>query len=276
VYGESKWGICFDTFALNRLSFEVATSARQIDSSITNTEARRVIYAAVLRHELEHAIQELVIAEAVVAGVIGVTELWNQEFSNTGSYRETIASHFEHLDVLKNVTKVPPRKQNVIRRVLQRLPAPMVYRDWEFVAVDQLDEKFEKQLRLQTNTESVSSQVRTRVNGNYRSRYLEVPLYSWLGNGLALEISGLDLRAMSLDCKKVLRFLKKDGLAVELELGLFAEKSSDHDLKLLGAGRPIKFACHDWDQVPEKVLSEIASAAQISKSELVEKLRKHL
>jgi len=124
--------------------------------------------------------------------------------------------------------------------------------------------------------QEVSNEARALIGGKIRSKYMDIPAYSWKG-GTSFPISGIDLRAQSLDCKQLKRFMVKDGLARYFNGELQALPASDHSLKIVNnASRPIKFDCHDWDTVPDRVVSQIAVAAGIEKSEFVDRVRKYL
>jgi len=275
-YGEKAWGIYFDSFAMTRLSIEIATLARGIDPSITNTEARKVLYAEVMRHEIEHAIQEILLAKSLQAGAIDVGRAKVADFSKKGSYRETIASHFEHLESLQGVRGVDKRSQNIIRHVSESLGEPSVYRDWRNVSIAELDNRYERELGVSSPNQDLSKEVRGLVGGRIQSKYIDIPAYSWKG-GNSFPLSGLDLRAQSLDCKKLKRFMVKDGLARYFNGELQAVQAPDHSLKIVNNySRPIKFDCHDWDSVPDHVVGQIAHAIGIEKRLFVDRVRQYL
>jgi hypothetical protein len=276
-HGESGWGIYFDTFAMTRFSIEVASLARLLDPSVTNSQTRKVVYAAVLRHELEHAIQELLLAKAIQAKTIAIADVASKSFSKTYSYRETIASHFENLDALVGLAKIPTQTINIIRRVLQTLPLPPVYDAWKSSSIEMLDSKYELELGLHPlNPLGEPSYLeRGLFKGRAKSAYIDIPIYAWQGNGLKLKLNGLDLRAQSLDCKKLLRLIRKGGLASHFGVEIEVQKSSDHDVKIGNPySRPIKFGCHDWDSVPNDVVGQLAAATGVSRSEFVDRIRK--
>ena len=275
-YGEKAWGIYFDSFAMNRLSIEIATIARQIDPSITNTQARKVLYAEVMRHEIEHAIQEILLAKSLQAGTIDVSRAMAADFSKKGSYRETIASHFEHLEALQGVRGVDVRRQNILRHVIETTGEPPVYSAWRHESISYLDGRYETELGVTLPTQELSNEVRSLIGGKIRSKYIDIPAYSWKG-GTSFPLSGIDLRAQSLDCKKLRRFLEKDGLARYFNGELHAIPAPDHPLKIGNStSRPIKFGCHDWDTVPDHVVGQLAEAVGLEKREFVDRVRKYI
>jgi hypothetical protein len=275
-YGEQAWGIYFDSFAMTRLSIEIATIARQIDPSITNTQARKVLYAEVMRHEIEHAIQELLLAKSLQSGTIDVAKAHAADFSKKRSYRETIASHFEHMDTLQSVRGVDQRSQNIIRHVIEAIGEPPVYREWRQESIASLDSRYETELGVTLPKQELSNEVRALVGGKRSSKYIDIPAYSWKG-GTSFPLTGLDLRAQSLDCKKLKRFIVKDGLARYFNGELHAVHAPDHSLKILNDySRPIKFDCHDWDSVPDHVVGQIAAAIGIEKRQFVDRVRQYI
>jgi hypothetical protein len=276
-YGDKAWGIYFDSFAMTRLSIEIGTLARRIDAAITNTQSRKVLYAEVMRHEIEHAIQELLLAKSLSAGTIDVPRAKAAEFSQNRSYRETIASHFEHLDTLQGIRGISQREINILRHVIETLGEPPVYEDWRSKSIVDLDIRYEQDLGVVSHNQELSNEVRELVGGKRKSKYLDIPTYSWKGNGLAIPLNGIDLRAQSLDCKKLQRFMVKDGLARYFNGELVAVQAPDHSLKIRNTNlRPIKFDCHDWDEVPERVIGQLAIAIGIKKGDFVERVRQYL
>ena len=274
LYGEEQWGIYLDIFAMNRFSVEIATKARILDRSVKNSEARTVTYSEVLRHELEHAIQELILAKAVARGFFDLSNIDDKKFNKTGSYRETLASHFEHLDAIPRVKGLEIRKVNLIRTVLSSAPAPRVYGEWKSRDVQQLDERYERELGIWSGGEPSSSIERRLVNGSFKSDYLTVPVYASFGNTLRLSLRGFDLRAQSVDCKKLMRFLKREGLGKHFSPDISVKKSSDHEVQIESPrSMPIKISCHDWDNVPDHVIGQIAGVVEMNRSPLVAKLR---
>ena len=276
-YGDKAWGIYFDSFAMTRLSIEIATLARRIDPAITNTQSRKLLYAEVMRHEIEHAIQELLLAKSLNEGTIDVPRAKAADFSQKRSYRETIASHFEHLDNLHGIRGISQREINILRHVIETLGEPPVYADWRYKSIADLDMRYERELGVVSPNQELSNEVRELVGGKRNSKYLDIPAYSWKGNGLSLPLTGIDLRAQSLDCKKLKRFMVRDGLAKFFDGELVAVPAPDHSLKILNRNiRPIKFDCHDWDTVPDRVIGQIATGIGIEKRDFVERVRQYL
>jgi len=273
-YGQARWGIWFDAFAMTRLSMEVATIARLINPGITNSESQKVVYASVMRHEIEHAIQELLLAKSVQANDFNLADLTNAPFNVPGSYRETIASHFEHLDSLSGLSKIQTSRVNLIRHALQGMAAPPVYDAWRSTSIQHLDNTYESDLGVVENLGTISGEERRLVNGRSKSSYIDIPVYLWFGNGLGLTLTGVDLRANTIDCKKMLRLMKRGGLTRMFGDDIQAVWSSDHDLKVKNPVlRPIKFSCHDWDSVPDNVLAQFAMATGLSVRQFVERVR---
>jgi len=277
IFGEKRWGIYFDTFAMNRLSFEIGTIARQLDHSISNTSARKVLYAEVMRHELEHAVQELLIAKALKNKSITRASVKSANFSKKGSYREVIASHFEHFDKLEGLRGEDGRHVEILRFVMKNHHKPGVYNRWRSESIESLDSTYEIDLGILANIGEASSTERKLFGGKRSSKYIDIPTYSWLGNGLRLPLTGVDLRAQSIPCKKLERFMIKDGLAKYFQGELRAIPASDHSLKIVNHSlRPIKFDCHDWDIVPDRVISQLSVATGLNKFDFVDRIRKHI
>lgn len=277
IFGANKWGIYFDTFAMNRLSMELGTIAREIDPSISNTSARKVLYAEVMRHELEHAVQELLLAKAILNKSITRASVKSANFSKRGSYREAIASHFEHFDKLEGLRGVDPRHVEILRHVLKNQNKPGVYNHWKTNSIESLDSTYEIDLGIVSNIGEASASERELFRGKRKSKYIDIPTYSWLGNGLRLPLTGVDLRAQSIPCKKLERFMIKDGLAKYFQGELRAIPASDHSLKIVNHSlRPIKYDCHDWDVVPDRVIAQLSAATGLDKSDFVDRIRKHI
>ena len=52
--------------------------------------------------------------------------------------------------------------------------------------------------------------------------------------------------------------------------------AKDHDIQVKSKSQPIpvKLSCHDWNQIPPHVITQLANVYQISKIQLVERIRK--
>jgi len=276
VFGPKKWGIYFDVFAMASLGREVATKARKINSAIGNSESLRVLYASVLRHEIEHAIQELLFAKALRDGYIGLQELPSKNFSRPMSYRETIASHFEHLDELLTIKGIYGSKTMLIRKMLQDVPSPKIYDDWKGSEIQSLDSQYERELNFPASQVEMSDRERSLLAGRARSSYIDIPVYEWFGNGLAINLSGSDLRQV-IDCKKFSRLIERGDLGKLFGNDMYPTSSPDHQTQVVNAHtRPIKFGCHDWNSVPDHVLKQFALAAGLTKKEFISRILKEL
>ena len=195
MFGPDNWGIYIDRYATTRLAIEIATLAREIDESISNFEAQRFVYATVMRHQIEHATQEILIARAVAAGKFEVVQLLDAPFNGAENYREVLATHFQYYEGRRAQPNIDTVKNEIIRQVFQEIPLPDFHEDWRHKSIQQMDAIFERDLGFASNLGSRSASVRDLVDGMHKSKYLQIPAYWWHGNGMRLKLTNLDFAA---------------------------------------------------------------------------------
>lgn len=275
-YGPKFWGIYFDKVAMHRLGKEIATQARRVLPDFSNSTSINLLYSYVFRHELEHAIQEIVMATAIDEGAITHVQLNNLAISRPGSYRETIATQAEMLD-FQEKSRIPLEHRRMFHHVYSSLPLHPPYSDWQGRDAEGLAREMDFDLNFMLFDESQSKLYRSVIRRKSKSKFLDIPVYDWLGNSMNLPLTGSDLRAQSIDCRKLERLLRKEKSLAILGEGLKTEPGSDHDLLVRNPNtRPIKIDCHDWDHVPNHVIGQLAEATALSRSELVKRILRNI
>jgi hypothetical protein len=275
-YGAKYWGIYFDKIAMHRLGKEIATSARRVLPEFSNSVGINLLYSYVFRHELEHAIQEIVMATAIDEGGVSRAQLNGLAISRPGSYRETLATQAEMLD-FQEKTRVPAGQRRLFHHIYTSLPLHPPYSGWKNADSEVLARELDFDLNFGLFDESQTERFRSVIGRKAKSKYLDIPVFDWLGNSMNLPLTGSDLRAHSIDCKKLERLLRKDKYLAVLGEGLTTVPGSDHDILLRNPNtRPVKIDCHDWDQIPNHVIGQLAEATSLSRSELVERILRNI
>jgi len=175
-----EWGIYLDILAMNEITLYLADKSRQLKSNILNSSVFAIFYAEVIRHEVEHAIQDIVMAQAINEDKATLEIVSDPNFRHNLKYLETIASHFEHTDPLRLNQKVSVEETNIIRFTTQSLLVPPEYGDWKNRDILELDLKYHQALGNDLKDSLSSEKVRKLTRSQSRSDFIAIPVYAWL------------------------------------------------------------------------------------------------
>lgn len=269
--GASGWGIYFDVIAMSRYCLLVWAECRRINNDVTFRDVVKVLTAEVMRHEVEHAVQEYLLALAISKDQLLLSQIENLASSAPQSYRETIASHLEHLTPMPPRMSVPQSIMALIRLQSASIVAPPAYSAWKGTSIQELDERFERELGFEDSDLGISLIVRSRLNDK---NFIRIPAYADTGNLKGLRLFSSDLRAVGIDCKKFARLIRRDHEAIIP--GTRIEDCDDHKSKICGKGIPVEISCHNWDHIPHYVIGQLASLAGVSRSDFIESVHRLL
>jgi hypothetical protein len=254
------WGIHFNLEAILQLAAELMTDFKRINSKLTYGEAVQFVFEVVERHEVEHAVAEIVGAHSQsfinlkVPHYISLKD--DQSFHRIS---EIVATQQE---MLKGALHSKINKSKAVPALLvwSSLQLPKYYREWNTVSTSQSEKDLLNLLGI-VNGRLELEQVRNTVGHRGNSKQITIPKYFWIGSAFAGSIPTPFLRTV-FDCKKMAKFLKKNDDKAPLGTRVKIVPSPDHDFQVLSdnLSRPIKFACHAWREVPEMVISQLSDA----------------
>lgn len=271
------WGIHYNFEAITSLALESIQSFRCINPDLTFGEMVQIIFELIRRHEIEHAVVEILGAVSQARNR-EITPRYLKHINDIDMRRlsEILATQLEMVKGL-NSSKVP--KERVIPALLMwsNLPLPNFYREWNEISQQQVEKDIAGLLGLSSLGNNLS-EIRIQIGLNGESRHVTIPKYYWLGGRTLDNIPTYFLRTV-FDCKKLSKFLQKNHDRSPMGVRVQITKSPDHDFQIVSerSARPIKFACHAWREVPEMVIGQLSEAfgAQ-SKNEFKKFLAKEL
>lgn len=254
------WGIHFNLDAIMQFAAELMVDFKRININLKYGEAVQFIFEMVRRHELEHAVTEILGAfsqKSLPQKIPNYISLKNDSLFSRSS--EIVATQQEMINGIAR-SKVDKSKLIPLLLVWSALPLPMYYREWNVVSTERSEHELLSMLGL-IKQESALRQIRSDVGLVGKTTHVTIPNYFWFGNFYMRGINTPFLRTV-FDCKKMSKFLKRNDDKAPLGTRVRVVPSSDHDFQIVSENmsRPIKFACHAWREVPEMVIGQLAEA----------------
>jgi hypothetical protein len=254
------WGIHFNFDAILQLAGELMKDFKKINSKLTYGEAVQFIFEVVERHEVEHAVTEIVGAYSQSFTNLKVPQYISLK-SDQSFHRisEIVATQKEMLNGILH-SKINKTKAIPALLVWSSLQLPKYYQEWNTVPTSESEKDLLNLLGI-VNGVLELEQVRNEIGHKGNSKQITVPKYFWMENSFEGNIPTPFLRTV-FDCKKMAKFLKKNDDKAPLGTRVNIVPSPDHDFQIVSENlsRPIKFACHAWREVPEMVISQLSEA----------------
>lgn len=254
------WGIHFNLESILKLAAELMMDFKVINTDLKYGEAVQFIFEVVRRHELEHAVTEIsgAYSQSILPQKVPKFITLNKD-SSFHRISEIVATQQEMINGIAR-SKVTKSKLIPLLLIWSSLQLPKYVREWNVLSIEESEKKLFHLLGM-ANDGSVLGQFRSEIGLAGKSNKVTIPSYFWLGNHLTDVLPTPFLRTV-FDCKKMARFLKKNDDKAPLGTRLKIVSSPDHDFHIISESisRPIKFACHDWREVPENVIGQLAEA----------------
>ena len=175
AYGPSSWGIYFDEAKMNSYARSIYALTKRVRPLVHPHLVQRVVWDEVMRHEIEHAVQELTAAT-----------LNSFLFPTSGSaldvYRrqartfEALATHYMHTDTRYRSRRGAPGDFEFVRHVSASAPKPPGYRDWNKIDITS-SENNAFGLPLQVQVSQIAGYMRKCLKEPFSAKFLEIPVY---------------------------------------------------------------------------------------------------
>lgn len=262
-YGPKQWGIYFRVEAMQGYCEDLYKSAKVFRSGIKRTDVYNTVWRQVLRHEFEHCIQELVVAESICEGTLKASDLY--QIPRIREITEALATHYELTDFVTDTRIAGRSTSGWTTFIASRASMPQGYEDWDKLDLDNEDRLYAES-HQHPRPESAALDLRIRSNGKHKSKFITVPIYLVEGRHSINPPYGALARMYSLDCDKAYRALKKEKIRKQLHPGLTMNSGSKHDLKFTVEGkasRPIPLDCHAQDNLHRNFIHQLADLCDI-------------
>ncbi len=265
-----NWGIYFDVQAIDAYAKYLHRQLLDFGVLIHFGTSIRFLYDAIRRHEIEHFNVEMASAMMIVDENVGSSAYRNLRNSNAfRDLSETNATHMEFFDRSREKGE-KSILQSIFYYVHMKQPLPLPYSKWEDFDLGYTSAMLEANFGDLGFSYKID-QVRKLVGFSGKSKFVKVPQYFWYSNPFhhTLEDSSCKVR---LDCKSTISWIKKS----EKYFPVQVELSKDHDIQVSSKAQPlpVKLSCHDWNQIPPHVITQLSHVYQIDKVQLVERVRR--
>jgi hypothetical protein len=196
-------------------------------------------------------------------------------FRNAKNFKDFSEVNATHMEFFSRSSQKGTKltAQSIFYHILMRQPLPSPYSKWEDFDLGYVSIMLEGIFGTIGFSEKLES-VKELTGFTGRSKFIKVPQYYWYSNpsDKSLEDSSCKVR---LDCKSTISWVKKSeklfpGHSVQVE------PAKDHDIQVKSKNQPmpVKLSCHDWNQIPPHVITQLANVYQLDKIQLMERIRR--
>ena len=274
AFGEENWGVYFDVAKIEKLCIAIWVRNAGARSSIHFENLFAFVIHKIARHELEHAHQELQLAEAVSMGLSDANKP-PSIFKSSGTFRETLATQSEMFESNEFFPRQSKYLEEFWSHVWRRRNLPVPYNDFGTRDRGALLDDFAKTIGHTSQQNMTDYSLLTK--GKLRSRFVDIPLYVWFNPGKTSGSMMAFAKIAKIDCRKFVRFLKKKTAKTVFGPGYEYTSDTRHPNAIqMNGNRTIPISCHDWDKIPDHVIGQIADQIELSRSEVIGKILRNI
>ena len=271
-YGK-RWGIYFDVQAIDSYAKYLHRQLLDYGALIHFGTTIKFLYDAIKRHEIEHFNVELTSAMMIVDEQISPHAY--TDMRSASAYKDLSETNATHMEFFHRSRE---KKDNILIQsifyyVHMKQPLPSPYSQWEDFDLGYTSVMLEG-IFGQLGFSEKLEEARELVGFTGKNRFIKVPEYFWYSNPADNVLADSSCK-VRLDCKSTISWVKKSenlfpGHDIQVEPG------NDHDIKVRSKSQamPVKLSCHDWNQIPPHVISQLAKVYQIDKIQLMERIRR--
>ena len=168
-----QWGVYFDLTRMMAYSKRVHEAVARL-RFVELSEVTNQVWSQVLRHELEHCVQELVIAKSISRNP-STSELQMGLRRSAQTLTEAIATHYEFTDFAHR--SVNGADSNLTNFVSTQIPLSGDYDMWNKINIDNEEMLYENAFGFFPSIERPSIEFRKLMGGKASSPYITVPTY---------------------------------------------------------------------------------------------------
>ncbi len=174
-YGPDSWGIYFDEAKMNSYARGIYALAKRVRPLVSPHLVQQVVWDEVMRHEIEHAVQE-VTAATLSAFVHGLNDSSLGVYAKLPHSFEALATHYMHTDARYRSRRGAPGDFDFVRHVTASAPKPPGYQDWNNVDIT-VSENNAFGLPLPFQVSTLADHIRKCLKQPFSAKFLEIPIY---------------------------------------------------------------------------------------------------
>ncbi len=168
-----QWGIYFSLPRMMEYVDFVHQAVERI-RPVPISEVANVVWAQVLRHEIEHCVHELVIAKGVT-GANPPHNLQNAILNASRAETEALATHQEITDF---ISPIPSRSiSGLITHVVALLSKPGSYDLWDKIDINYEERMYAHNFGFYPSIDNPCEDFRKLIDGRASSPYITIPIY---------------------------------------------------------------------------------------------------
>lgn len=175
-YGPAKWGIYFDSEKMTQYALKVYAAAKLTRPQIKAATVFRAVWDEVMRHEREHAVQEITLAVLVTIGIHPGMDSHSVYTAASESF-EALATHYEHTDAVYRKPSSDVIDRNFVKHITASIEKPAGYRNWNRIDLDFAAEKAYGFAYAPDLTLDVAIRVRKLVRKVEANKFVDIPIY---------------------------------------------------------------------------------------------------
>ena len=175
-FGEVAWGIYFDTAKMNQHALLVYRVAKAVRPDIRPSTVVRAVWDEVMRHEREHAVQELTLAVLVQMGLHPAMDSNSVYFAASDTF-EALAAHYQQTDAVYRKPTSNTIDRNYVRHITSSIKKPLGYEDWDRINLDEAAKQAYGRAFFPDSALEVARRTRKLLRKVLGNTYLELPIY---------------------------------------------------------------------------------------------------
>lgn len=174
-YGQASWGIYFDSKKMNAHARQTYAVVKGVRSLVSPKLVHQVVWDEVMRHEIEHAVQE-VTAATLSAFVQNIPSSALGVYGKNPLTFEALATHFKHTDTRYRSKRGAPGEFEFIRTTTAMAPKLPGYRDWNRIDIKAAEDGAYG-LPMRVPVSEIADYVRKSLKQPFSAKFLEIPVY---------------------------------------------------------------------------------------------------
>jgi len=174
-YGPNAWGIYFDTAKMNSYALKIHAFAKRIRPNIKPQLVQQVVWDEVMRHEIEHCVQEL------TGALLATLPLHKKKTALEIYHRdprafEALATHFQHTHAKYRPKGSAVSDFEFIKHITAWAPKPDGYKDWNRIDVAQAENAVYAN-GLSFDVTKIADHIRRQLQKPFSSNFLRIPIW---------------------------------------------------------------------------------------------------
>ena len=174
-YGPNDWGIYFDEEKMNGYARDLYRVAKAVRSDISPKLVHSLVWDEVLRHEIEHCVQELT-ASSLSLLFTPIHKSSLEIYRQDPSSFEALATHFQHTHAAYRTKRDAPGEMNFAKTASAGATKPAGYNNWNRIDVPITESGLYEGNKF-SDVHKIANQLRGNLKKPILNPYLDIPKF---------------------------------------------------------------------------------------------------